>query len=91
MDFFGTVCPSAEVKCKREGLGFIFVGTPSRIVGVILSKTTPSGNSLPGGFKDKGNVRLISEQTICPFTRLIEPPMASKVGRPNTHWSKTSS
>ena len=90
MDRFDSVCPSAEVRCKREGLGFVFVDTPSRIVGVLLSKTTPLGNPLPGGSKDKGNVRLISEQTISPSTRLIDPPMASKVGRPNTHWSEIS-
>ena len=27
-----------------EGLGLLFVGTPYGIVGVLLSKTTPSGN-----------------------------------------------
>ena len=63
------MCPLVEVKCKREGLGFIFVGTPSGIVGVLISKTTPSGNPFPGGSRDKGNVRLISEQTISPFTQ----------------------
>ena len=63
---------------------------PSGIVGVLLSKTTSSGNPLSGGSKDKANVRSISEQAISPFTRLIDLHMASKVDGPNTQWKETS-
>ena len=75
---------------KKRRVRFTLVDPPCGTIGVLLSNTILSDSPLPGGSKDRENVRLISEQMNFSFTRLIISPNANKVSNPKTQRRETS-
>ena len=80
---------SEYVVKKRRTRGTL-VDTPPGILGVVLSNTTPTRDTLPGGSRVKGKARLSSEQTNIPLTKLIRLPIFFRVNIPITQRSETS-
>ena len=81
------VSPSIAVYWIRA---FRLEGIPRGIQILLSEKDTPSVKPFPGGPKSKGNVKLSSEQTILPRSRLSVAPIASKDCKSKTLRKATS-